>query len=89
MIVVSPDDTGIASARAKTDKLDARTLAGLCWKGELEAVWMPDRALSDLAPPARAPRAARARTLAREERDLKRCCSADSSSGHRSRTCSA
>ncbi len=37
-----PDDTGIASARAKTDKLDARTLASLCWKGELEAVWMPD-----------------------------------------------
>src|SRR5581483_3714503 len=22
--------------------LDARTLAGLLWKGELEAVWMPD-----------------------------------------------
>jgi transposase len=42
VVVVSPDDTGIASARAKTDKLDARTLAGLLWKGELEAVWMPD-----------------------------------------------
>jgi transposase len=42
VIVVSPDDTGIASARAKTDKLDSRTLAGLLWKGELEAVWMPD-----------------------------------------------
>src|ERR1019366_5939117 len=42
VIVDSPDDTGIASARAKTDKLDARTLASLCWKGELEAVWMPD-----------------------------------------------
>jgi transposase len=42
VIVVSPDDTGIASARAKTDKLDARTLAGLLWRGELEAVWMPD-----------------------------------------------
>src|SRR5665213_1859154 len=42
VIVVSPDDTGIASARAKTDKLDARALASLCWKGELEAVWMPD-----------------------------------------------
>src|SRR6202048_3129490 len=26
VIVVSPDDTGITSARAKTDKLDARTL---------------------------------------------------------------
>ena len=42
VVVVSPDDTGIASARAKTDKLDARTLASLLWKGELEAVWMPD-----------------------------------------------
>src|SRR6516162_1712740 len=27
VVVVSPDDTGISSARAKTDKLDARTLA--------------------------------------------------------------
>ena len=42
VVVVSPDDTGIASARAKTDRLDARTLAGLLWKGELEAVWMPN-----------------------------------------------
>ncbi|HEY2655741.1 MAG TPA: IS110 family transposase [Solirubrobacteraceae bacterium] len=42
VIVVSPDDTGIASARAKTDKLDSRTLAGLLWRGELDAVWMPD-----------------------------------------------
>jgi transposase len=42
VVVVSPDDTGITSARAKTDKLDARTLASLLWRGELEAVWMPD-----------------------------------------------
>jgi transposase len=42
VIVVSPDDTGITSARAKTDKLDARALARLLWRGELEAVWMPD-----------------------------------------------
>ena len=42
VVVVFPDDTGISSARAKTDKLDARTLASLLWKGELEAVWMPD-----------------------------------------------
>jgi hypothetical protein len=42
VIVVSPDDTGIASARAKTDKLDSRTLATLLWKGELDAVWVPD-----------------------------------------------
>jgi transposase len=42
VVVVSPDDTGITSARAKTDKLDSRTLASLLWRGELEAVWMPD-----------------------------------------------
>jgi transposase len=42
VIVVSPDDTGIAQARAKTDKLDARALAKLLWRGELDAVWMPD-----------------------------------------------
>jgi transposase len=41
VIVVSPGDTGISQARAKTDKLDARTLAKLLWTGELEAVWMP------------------------------------------------
>ncbi len=41
-IVVSPDDTGISSARAKTNKLDSRALASLLWRGELDAVWMPD-----------------------------------------------
>jgi transposase len=43
-IVVSPDDTGIRQARAKTDRLDARTLARLLAAGELDAVWMPDEA---------------------------------------------
>ena len=42
VIVVSPDDTGIAQARTKTDRLDARTLAKLLSRGELDAVWMPD-----------------------------------------------
>src|ERR1700727_3636839 len=42
VIVVSPDDTGIANARAKTDRLDARALATLLWRGELDAVWVPD-----------------------------------------------
>ena len=42
VVVVSPDDTGIRQARAKTDRLDARTLARLLWSGELESVWMPD-----------------------------------------------
>jgi transposase len=43
VIVVSPTDTGIRGARAKTDRLDARTLARLLAAGELEGVWMPDR----------------------------------------------
>ena len=42
VVVVSPDDTGIRQARAKTDRLDARTLARLLWAGALDAVWMPD-----------------------------------------------
>jgi hypothetical protein len=42
VVVVSPADTGIRRARAKTDRLDARTLAKLLAAGELDAVWMPD-----------------------------------------------
>jgi len=42
VIVVSPHDTAIGRARAKTDRLDARTLAKLLAAGELDAVWMPD-----------------------------------------------
>jgi len=44
VLVVSPSDTGIRQARAKTDRLDARTLARLLAAGSLEAVWVPDRA---------------------------------------------
>ena len=51
VVVVSPDDTGIVNARAKTDKLDARALAGLLWRGELEAVWMPDERCRDSSSP--------------------------------------
>ena len=43
VVVVSPADTGIRQARAKTDRLDARTLAKLLASGELDAVWVPDR----------------------------------------------
>ena len=42
VIVVSPSDTGIRHARAKTDRLDARTLAKLLAAGTLDSVWMPD-----------------------------------------------
>jgi transposase len=44
VVVVSPNDTGIRQARAKTDRLDARTLARLLASGELASVWVPDRA---------------------------------------------
>jgi transposase len=43
VVVVSPADTGMRQARAKTDRLDARTLAKLLSAGELDAVWVPDR----------------------------------------------
>ena len=43
VVVVSPNDTGIRSARAKTDRLDSRTLARLLAAGELDAVWVPDQ----------------------------------------------
>ena len=42
VVVVSPADTGIRQARAKTDRLDACTLARLLAAGELDAVWSPD-----------------------------------------------
>jgi transposase len=42
VIVVSPGDTGIAQARAKTDRLDARALAKLLAAGSLDALWVPD-----------------------------------------------
>jgi hypothetical protein len=58
VIVVSPSDTGIRQARAKTDRLDARALAKRLWVGQLDAVWRPDERI----------RAMR-RRLARQERD--------------------
>jgi transposase len=42
VIVVSPSDTRIRQARAKTDRLDGRTLAKLLAAGSLDSVWMPD-----------------------------------------------
>jgi transposase len=42
VIVVSPSDTRIRQARAKTDRLDARALAKLLWAGQLDGVWTPD-----------------------------------------------
>jgi transposase len=68
VVVVSPDDTGITQARAKTDRLDERTLARLLWSGELESVWMPDvrcRVLRRRL--ARREQSVRARTRAKNE----------------------
>jgi transposase len=48
VIVVSPNDTGIRQARAKTDRLDARTLAKLLWAGELDGVWTPDERIRSM-----------------------------------------
>jgi transposase len=44
VVVVSPSDTTIRQARAKIDRLDARTLARLLAAGSLDGVWMPDEA---------------------------------------------
>jgi transposase len=68
VIVVSPDDTGIRQARAKTDRLDARTLARLLAAGGLEAVWMPDEACRVMRRRlARREQLLRARTRAKNE----------------------
>jgi transposase len=68
VVMVSPHDTGISRARAKTDRLDARTLAKLLAAGELDAVWLPDewtRAMRRRL--ARRSQLVRARTRAKNE----------------------
>ena len=68
VIVVSPGDTGISQARAKTDRLDARTLAKLLWTGELEAVWVPPEWVSRMRRRlARRQQLVRARSRAKNE----------------------
>ena len=42
VLVVSPSETGIRQARAKTDRLDARALARLLVAGLLDGLWLPD-----------------------------------------------
>ena len=89
VVVVSPDDTGITSARAKTDKLDARALASLLWRGELEAVWMPDERCRILRRRlARREQLVRAPGLGRRTRSM-RCCSAGCRPSRRALICSA
>jgi transposase len=68
VVVVSPADTGIRQARAKTDRLDARTLARLLAAGELDGVWSPDERTRVLRRRlARREQLVRARTRAKNE----------------------
>jgi transposase len=68
VIVVSPSDTGIRQARAKTDRLDARALAKLLAAGSLDAVWMPDERIRAMRRRlARRTQLVRARTRAKNE----------------------
>ena len=68
VIVVSPSDTGIRQARAKTDRLDARALAKLLWAGQLDGVWTPDERIRAMRRRlARRAQLVRARTRAKNE----------------------
>jgi transposase len=68
VIVVSPSDTGIRQARAKTDRLDARALAELLWAGRLDSVWMPDERVRSMRRRlGRRTQLVRARTRAKNE----------------------
>ncbi len=69
VVVVSPHDTGIRQARAKTDRLDARALAKLLASGALDAVWVPDEQTRITRRRLGAAHPAGACAVAREERD--------------------
>ncbi len=68
VVVVCPSDTGIRQARAKTDRLDARTLAKLLASGAGRGLGARSRDLGDASAP-RAPGPAGLGTLTGEERD--------------------
>jgi transposase len=68
VLVVSPSDTGIRQARAKTDRLDARALAKLLASGSLDGLWLPDEATRALRRRlGRRAQLVRARTRAKNE----------------------
>lgn len=68
VLVVSPSDTGIRQARAKTDRLDARALARLLAAGSLEGLWLPDERTGAMRRRlARRSQLVRARTRAKNE----------------------
>jgi transposase len=69
VVVVGRTDSGIGRARAKTDRLDARTLARPLAAGGLDAVWTADGQTGVLrGRPSRRERLVR-RPLARQERE--------------------
>ena len=68
VIVVSPGDTTIRQARAKTDRLDARTLARLLAAGSLDDVWVSRQGDLGAAAAALAPRSAGPRAHKVQER---------------------
>jgi Transposase len=82
VLIVSPSDTGIRQARAKTDRLDARTIAKLLASGSLEGLWMPDGPTRAAAPAAGAPQPAGAGPHPSQERDPR---GADAAADHKAR----
>ena len=74
VIVVSPDDTGIASARAKTDKLDARALASCGGRASSTRCGCPMSAAGSCVVGSRAASSSCERARARRTRS-RRCCS--------------
>ena len=74
VVVVRPSDTGIRQARAKTDRLDARTLAQAAGgRVSWTAVWMPDERTPGDAPAAGAARAVGARRARARRTRSTRC----------------
>ena len=68
VLVVSPADTGVRQARAKTNRLDARALARLLWAGQLDSVWTADERIGAMRRRlSRRARLVRARSRAKNE----------------------
>jgi hypothetical protein len=88
VVVVSPDDTGITQARAKTDRLDARTLARLLWRGSWSRSGCGTSAAGCCVGGSRVASSWCAHARALRTRST-RCCSAACRANRRARTCSA
>lgn len=88
VIVVSPSDTGIRQARAKTDRLDARALAKLLWAGSSTRSGCPTSASARCGAGSRAGRSWCVRARAPRTRSTQCSCAA-SRGGRRRPICSA